>query len=291
MFHVGEDDVLQPHLGHLPGRIEDRTVHPNEKARLSSRLGRLDDREAGFDLGQAPARTDQCAMLGEHLVDVAAELGPRSGEKDQVVTDPLEVVQQVRRHDDRKTPIGHRRGERRQELATSQRVQRGHRLVEQQELGPLRQDQAQADLGPLTAREGGDRSVRRDPQCGQSCPSCSGIPVAIEVRADLQMVFGAEALVEGHVLGEVSDAGQELLALLGNSAEHLRFTRAGGAQPDEELQQRRLPRPVRPDQRRDMTGRHRHRAVLQRPVGAVALAQPGRVDCRYVAVFTLSSPR
>ena len=100
LFHVGEDDVLQPHLGHLPGRIEDRTVHSNEKARLPSRLGRPDDREAGFDLVHSPARTHQRAMFGEHLVDVAAELSARSGEKDQVITDPLEIVEQVRRHDD-----------------------------------------------------------------------------------------------------------------------------------------------------------------------------------------------
>ena len=50
-------------------------------------------------------------MFGKHLVDVAAELSPRSGKKDQVITDPLEVVEQVRRHDDRETLISNGRGE------------------------------------------------------------------------------------------------------------------------------------------------------------------------------------
>ena len=41
-------------------------------------------------------------MFGEQLVDGAAELSSRSAEEDQVVADALEVVEQVRRDDDRK---------------------------------------------------------------------------------------------------------------------------------------------------------------------------------------------
>ena len=84
-----------------------------------------------------------------------------------------------------RSSVGDGCGEGLQELAAGQRVKRGHRLVEQQESRALCQDQAQADLGTLATREGGDRPVRRNLQRGESCPGSIGIPVAIEVRADL----------------------------------------------------------------------------------------------------------
>ena len=40
-----------------------------------------------------------------------------------------------------------------QELAAGQRVEAGHRLVEDQQLGPLGDGQGQRELGPLAARE------------------------------------------------------------------------------------------------------------------------------------------
>ena len=87
------------------------------RPRLFGRLGRLDNRESGFDLVQSPTRADQAAMFSEQLVDGAAELGSRSAEEDQVVADALEVVQEVRGDDDRKAPVRNGSGEGLQELA------------------------------------------------------------------------------------------------------------------------------------------------------------------------------
>ncbi len=54
--------------------------------------------------------------------------------------------------------------------------------------------------------------------------------------------------------------------------------RARLAQPDRELQQRRLAGAVRPDERRHRPGRDLERAVAKRPRRAVALPEPGRLD-------------
>jgi hypothetical protein len=55
--------------------------------------------------------------------------------------------------DDADLVVGHGLHQYLQELAPGQGVEAGHRLVEDQELGPFGHGQGQGELGPLAARE------------------------------------------------------------------------------------------------------------------------------------------
>ena len=97
-------------------------------------------------------------MLVQQGVDVAAQLDPGSGQHDEVVGDPFQVGDQVRGQHDGQAAVGDRGGQGGEEVPPGERVQRGDRLVEQQQPGPLGQGQRQRDLGPLAA---GQRARRR----------------------------------------------------------------------------------------------------------------------------------
>ncbi len=147
-------------------------------------------------------------------------------EQDHVVAHALEVVQQVRRQDHRESAVRHGLAQRRQELAAGERVEGRHRLVEEQQAGPFGQRQPEAHLRPLAARERGDRSVQRHAQPSQALARPVGVPHGIEVGAERDVLVRAQAPVERHVLGQVSDAAQERLGPVGDGAEHA--DRAGG---------------------------------------------------------------
>ena len=103
-----------------------------------------------LDRGGVAPRPDEQPMRREHLVDVGGEHGPRCGQHDEVVADALEVGRPggstARRSD---SPSATAARERRQELPTRERVQRGDRFVQQQHPRPLAEAQRERDLRPL----------------------------------------------------------------------------------------------------------------------------------------------
>ena len=105
---------------------------------------------AGQGRGVAP-RAGESMVRREHVVDFAGELHPRGDEHDQVVADPLEVGDQVRRQHDAHPLLGVDLHQDLQELASGQRVEARDRLVEDQQLRPLRDRQGQRELRPLAA--------------------------------------------------------------------------------------------------------------------------------------------
>ena len=78
-----------------------------------------------------------------------------------MVADALEVGDDVRREDHGQAGLADGLHERVEELAPGQRVERGHRLVEQQQLRALGQRDGQRDLRALAAREPADRVIER----------------------------------------------------------------------------------------------------------------------------------
>ena len=80
-----------------------------------------------------------------------------------------------------------------QELAAGQRIERGDRLVEQQQVGPLGDAQGQGELGALAAGEfsgplSGVQAEPLDPLPGQF-----GVPAGVEPGAEGEMVGDAQA--------------------------------------------------------------------------------------------------
>jgi hypothetical protein len=98
------------------------------------------------------AGADEDLVLGDHGVDVAAELNPGRGELADVVADPLQVGDQVRGQHHGHAVRGDRLGQGGQEVPPGQRVKRGDWLIQQQQPWPLGQGQGEPDLGPLAAR-------------------------------------------------------------------------------------------------------------------------------------------
>ena len=90
-------------------------------------------------------------MLGQQVLDVAAQLDPGRGQHDEVVADPLQVGDQVRGQDHGQAADCYRVGQQGEEVPPGQRVERGDRFVQQQQPGLLGQDQGQRDLSPLAS--------------------------------------------------------------------------------------------------------------------------------------------
>ena len=110
-------------------------------------------------------------MRVEELVDLAEDLHPRRRENNEVVTDPLEVGNQMRGQDNRGSLFGYRVHQGLEELTPSQRVEARNRLVEDQHLRAFRKGKRQCDLGPLAAGEMSARDRRSIPTDSQLLPA------------------------------------------------------------------------------------------------------------------------
>ena len=113
----------------------------------------LDDLLVGRQAILVAAGSDQAAVGRQQLVDLAGHLHPRAGQHHQVVAHPLEVADQVRGQHHADLAVGHHLHQVGQELAAGQRVEAGHRLVEDQQLGALGDGDGEGQLGPLATRE------------------------------------------------------------------------------------------------------------------------------------------
>ena len=163
-----------------------------------------------------------------------------------------------------------------QEVATGQRVQAGHRLVQDQQLGALRDGQGERELGPLSPGQPPGTLVGVEAELGDAALGETAIPVRVEPAAEPQVVADRQAGVRRRVLGDEPDPGELRRALRGPRAEHLDAARVRGDQPDGEAHQGRLAGPVRSDQPHHAPGRDREGAVSQRPPPPVPLAEaPG----------------
>ena len=99
------------------------------------------------------ARPDQAVMRREQLVDLSGDLDAGVDEDDEVVADPLEVGDEMGGENDAHAVLGDDLHQAAQEVAPGDRVEARDRLVEDQQLGPLRDRQRQRQLGSLAAGE------------------------------------------------------------------------------------------------------------------------------------------
>ena len=89
----------------------------------------------------------------EQLVDLAGELHAGVDEDDEVVADPFEVGDEMRGEDDAHPMLGDDFHQAAQEVASGDRVEARDWLVQDQQLGSLRDRQRQRELGSLTTGE------------------------------------------------------------------------------------------------------------------------------------------
>ena len=94
-----------------------------------------------------------------------------------------------------------------QELPPGQRVQAGHRLIQEQQLRPLGDRQGQRELGPLPAGQlpgllAGIQVQPVDPAAGQLF-----VPARVEARAQPEVIGDRQPGVDRRILGQESHPG------------------------------------------------------------------------------------
>ena len=109
---------------------------------------------------------------------------------------------------------------------------------------------------------------------------CVVVPARVQLPADAQHLLDREAAVERVLLREEPDARQRLGRVRARvEPEHADGAGARPCQADGEPKERRLAGAVRPDERGHAAARDLERAVAQRPLRAVAPAEPVRLEC------------
>ena len=89
---------------------------------------------------------------------------------------------------------------------SGQRVERRHRLVQDEEPWPPGQSEGERELRLLTARQLASLPVQRDAQVGQAGFGIALIEVPIQVAGQVQHVGDREVVVQRGVLGYEGDA-------------------------------------------------------------------------------------
>ena len=152
-LHVGEHQILEADLFHGPGRVVDRVFGAHEERALPLGVAGLDDLEAGRQGAGIAAWSGQPAMRRQEGVDLPRQPHSRGDEHHQVVAGPLEVRQEMGGEHDAQSLVGDDLHQGLEELAPGERVQTGHRLVEDQQLRALGDRQGEGELGPLASRQ------------------------------------------------------------------------------------------------------------------------------------------
>jgi hypothetical protein len=101
-----------------------------------------------FQVGLCPRLL---AVRGEQIADLAGQPEVRGGEHDQVVAGAFQVGDQVRGQHHAHVVLGYGVGQVLQEVPARQGVEAGHRLIQDQQFGPLGDGQGQGQLGALAS--------------------------------------------------------------------------------------------------------------------------------------------
>ncbi len=144
----------------------------------------------------------------EQMLDVAGDPNLGVDQDDDVVADPFEVGHDVRGEQHTDLFLGDGLHQYLQELAASQRVQARDRLVEDQQLRPLRQPERQRELGPLAAGELSGLLTRIEAEAVDPASSGRVVPPRVEVCTEAQMVGDRESGVRRGVLRDEADLRQ-----------------------------------------------------------------------------------
>ncbi len=119
---------------------------------MSSRRRVLfDDGGDTRDSARLAVRCRQPLVRPRDLGDLADELHPRRRQDDEVVADPLQVGDDVRGKQHGHAPLLANLGQRPQKIAPRQRIEAGHRLIQQQDIGLFGQREGQRQLRLLAA--------------------------------------------------------------------------------------------------------------------------------------------
>ena len=155
-------------------------------------------------------------MRGQQVLDLAGHLDTGGGEHDQVVTDSLEIGDEMRGEHHADVVIGDHLHECSEELAPGKRIQSGHGFVEEEKLGSLGDRHREGELRPLATGEGARPLVRIEIETGDPLPGEVVVPARIHLRPEAEVVGDAQPSVRRRLLSHEPDAA-ELGRALGRS--------------------------------------------------------------------------
>src|SRR5215813_2911605 len=186
----------------------------------------------------------------------------------------------MRREHDARALIRHELHEDLEELATGERIEARHRLVEDQQLRTLRDGQRQRELGALAAGELPGTLSWVEPEPGDPVVGQLRIPTRVHVCAEAEVIGHRHSGVRRRVLRDEADPRKVVRIARRLPAEHLDRAGRRREQPDRQLQQGRLAGTVRSDQADNVPGRNAKRAVHERVSASVPFAEADGVQYR-----------
>ncbi len=244
-----------------PTRVVDVAVRAHEQRRLPLGVRLADHVVHRRDGRGVRARSGEQAMAREDLVDRRRRASVRAWER--ITRWSQTRSRSARMCDERTTvisPLARPTSITRvHELAPCQRIERGHGLVEDQQLGPLRERERERDLRLLAARELPDLAVEGQAETLDARAAPVVVPARVEPRPSFRISRDAEPAMQGMVLRDERRraAARRSRSSRGRGPSTCSAPVVGLAQPDRELQQRRLAGAVRADERRHRSRRDR----------------------------------
>jgi len=199
---------------------------------------RLDDGQPGGVLLRLGGRAGQHPVAGKQVIDLARHLKLGAGEHDEVIGDPLKLGHLVRREQHRDSVVGHRRQHRRQEVLPGDGVERGERLVQDEQPGLPGQRQGERELRLLAAGELARLLLQRDAEVGEPRLRERPVEPLVQVRRQVQHVRRRQVLVNRRVLRDERDAVERGRRPGGPSAQDRRGPLGRHGQADHHVHQR-----------------------------------------------------
>ena len=134
------------------------------------------------------------------------------------------------------------------EVVPGQRIERGQRLIQDQQVGSPGQGHGERELRLLAAGQLADLLLQRDAELGQPGLRPPLVPAPVQVAGDVQHVGDRQVLVQRRVLGHEGDPVQGVRRPGGRAAQHGHHSGRRQGQADGHVQQGGLARAVRADQ-------------------------------------------
>jgi hypothetical protein len=158
------------------------------------------------DRGRLTSLAGEQPVARENLVDGTGELPVALGEDHDVVADPLEVGDDVRREKNGHPALGDCFHHRLEELAPRERVERRDRLVEHEQLRSLRERKRECNLRLLAARELAYLVVEAEAEPVDARTGGVVVPARVELAPELERVGDRQAAVERMLLRDEADS-------------------------------------------------------------------------------------
>ena len=185
-------------------------VGADQQRRLLVGVALLDDLLVGRERARVAARAGQPVVRLEQVGDLAGDLDVRGDEHDEVVADPFEIGDEVRRQQHADAVLGDDLHQALQELTPGERIEGGDGFVEDEQFGALGDRHGERDLGALASRQRAGALARIEAESLDPLFGEGRIPRGVEPGAHPQVVGDRHPRVGRGVLGHEADPAELL---------------------------------------------------------------------------------